>query len=186
MNRLLTSKVIQGALAGIAGAMAMHAFRLGWESLTAHKPEHGIFGFDREADVHSAQLLVQLLLRRNVSDTVAETIGISLHYCYGAAVGASYSGIALRTPQARKGFGTVFGAVLWLAGDELPISILGISDPRNKTVASHAAAFAAHLLFGTVVEGVVRATTKSNSGIFFDPSQVLGASMGDVEHHAFG
>jgi hypothetical protein len=158
LNRRLTSKIMQGALAGTAGAMAMHAFRLCWESATGHKPEHGIFGFDREADINSAQLLAKLLLRRNVSESAAERIGISLHYCYGAVVGASYSCIALRTPQARKGFGTAFGMVRWLAGDELPIAILGISDPRSKTAASHAAALAAHLLFGTVVEGVVRAT----------------------------
>jgi hypothetical protein len=152
----LKANIAAGALAGIAGAAAMHVFRLAWERAIGNKPELGIFGFDHEADVNSAQLLSRVLLRREISETAAARAGIALHYSYGAIVGAAYAVSAQRLPQIREGFGAGFGALLWLAGDEIPIAALGISEPRSKSAASHAAALSAHLIFGAVLEAMVR------------------------------
>jgi hypothetical protein len=150
----LISKFGRGALAGFAGALAMHGFRLAWEAATRRQPEYGIFGFDEEADVNSSRLLCRILLRKPISRSAARKTGIALHYLYGAMIGGCYVVLASRRPQIRSGSGTVFGALLWVVGDEIPITFAGLSDPRSKTPASHAAAFSAHLLFGALVDRI--------------------------------
>lgn len=154
---IMMRNLAAGALAGIGGALAMHAFRRCWESLLRDESKHGIFGFDREADANSAQLLATTLLRRTIPESDAETTGLVLHYAYGAAIGGSYALLSCRFPEIRRGFGTAFGNSLWLIADELPIAVLRISNPLHKSVASHVAACGAHLLFGVVVEGATRA-----------------------------
>jgi hypothetical protein len=152
----LTSKFAYGALAGLAGAAGMHGFRLAWEAAIRRQPKHAVFGFDEEADVNSSQLLCRILLQKTISRSAARKTGMALHYLYGAMIGGSYFVLASRKPQLRSGSGTAFGAVLWLVGDEIPVTLSRISDPRNKSAASHAAAFSAHLLFGAVVEAIHR------------------------------
>ena len=133
----------------------MHGFRLLWESATDKKPEYGIFGFDREADVNSARLVSAVFLRQRLTDSQAERLGLALHYAYGGAIGASYAALSSRLPQGRSTSGLAFGVVLWLLGDELPVSLSGVSNPFRKTAASHAGALACHLLFSAVVERIL-------------------------------
>lgn len=149
MSNYRIAKRACGTLAGIAGAAAMHAFRLLWESAAHDQPRHGIFGFDREADVNSARLMSSVVLRRTITDVEAEKLGLALHYGYGAAMGVFYEALNVRAPAA-------FGSVLWFVGDEIPISMLGLTDPSRRSVASHLAALGAHLLFGCVVDAVIR------------------------------
>lgn len=151
----LISKFAYGALAGFAGAVAMHGFRLAWEAAARRRSQYGIFGFDEEADVNSSRLFCRLLLRTSISRSAARKTGIALHYLYGAMLGGCYVVLASRKPKIRSGSGTALGAVLWLAGDEIPITLSGISDPRSKTLASHVAAFAANLLFGAIVDRII-------------------------------
>jgi hypothetical protein len=150
----LASKFACGAFAGLAGAAAMHGFRLAWEAAIRRQPEHAIFGFDEEADVNSSRVLCRILLRRTISRSAARKTGIALHYLYAAMIGGCYFVLASRKPQLRSASGTAFGAVLWLVADEIPITLSRISDPFNKSAASHAAALSAHLLFGAVVEAI--------------------------------
>jgi len=142
---------MRGALAGITGAAAMHAFRLLWESATRHEAQRGIFGFDREADIKSARMLNAMVRRRPIPDREAERLGLALHYLYGAALGVGYGALAPRLPQLGKALGLPLGAALWLVADEVPISAAGISNPLRRPPSSHAAALCAHLLFGAVV-----------------------------------
>ena len=145
-----------GAFAGVAGALAMQAFRSVWRRLTCDRTEDGIFGFDREADVNSMQKLSKAVLGRALAQPDTEKLALAFHYGYGATAGALYAVASERAPVIRVGFGTVFGGLLWLAGDEFPITVSGVSNPCDKTVASHASALAVHLLFGSVVEGMSR------------------------------
>jgi hypothetical protein len=147
----LGRKIAVGAVAGLAGAQAMQWFRARWNA--AHAVESGVFGLDREADVKSVQKLSRMCCGRDIEEDRAERIALAFHYLYGAAAGSVYAVLADRVPRVRTGFGTVFGAVIWLFGDEIPIAALRVSDPRKKTAASHASALAVHLLFGAVTEG---------------------------------
>jgi uncharacterized membrane protein YagU involved in acid resistance len=72
-------------------------------------------------------------------------------------IGGCYVLLASSTPLIRTGFGTAFGIALWVVGDEIPITLSAISDPRSKTVASLAAAVLAHVIFGAAVEAATKA-----------------------------
>jgi hypothetical protein len=122
-----------GALAGIAGSLAMHLFRRFWDSATNNAPEYGMFGFDREADIHAARLLNAVLFSRTTPEEEAEKLGLALHYLYGGGVGLSYAAFAARSSRLRGRGGMSFGAALWLLGDEIPVSLTGVSDPFKKT-----------------------------------------------------
>ncbi len=143
-----------GALAGLAGAAAMHGFRALWNSLVGESTRNGIFGLDREADINSVRMLRGILRDTAISDAKAENVALKLHYAYGCSAGIFYALCGNRVALLRVGSGTAFGSVLWLVGDELPISIVGVSNPRTKSLASHGSALAVHLLFGAVVESV--------------------------------
>ena len=75
-----------------------------------------------------------------------------MHYAYGAMLGALYTGTKARTAWFSEAGAIPLGALLWVFADEIPISVSGISDPFGRTTASHASAFAAHLLFAITVQ----------------------------------
>jgi hypothetical protein len=52
--------------------------------------------------------------------------------------------------------GVAPGALLWIGADELPISLTGISDPFRRSIASHASALIAHVVFAVTVDQMVR------------------------------
>lgn len=146
----------RGLLAGLAGSATMHVFRLGWEAAINSDPQNGIFGFDREADVNSAYVVCDLISRERPSELQAGRIGVALHYVYGAALGAVYALTKTRAPSIARIDTGIVGALLWLGADELPIALLGISDPFRRSVASHGSALVAHLVFAITVDRIVR------------------------------
>jgi hypothetical protein len=139
--------MLRGAAAGLGGALAMHVLAKVWERVTEGRTQDGMFGLDREANVDSIRLFWGTL-----EEDSAERIGYVFHYLYGAAAGAGYAWAAKRVPELRAGSGTAFGAALWVLGDEVPISVLGISNPFKKSADSHLSALGAHLVFGWVTE----------------------------------
>lgn len=143
-----------GGIAGLAGAQVMQWFRTAWND--RHAIESGVFGLDREADVRSIQMLASKLFGRSVNSDAAECIALGFHYGYGAAAGAAYAVAAERWPAMRAGLGTAFGVFVWIFGDEVPIWLTGVSDPRLKTAESHGSALIAHLLFGAVTDAAMR------------------------------
>ena len=134
----------------------MQQFRSRWNRRYAATPNDGVFGLDEEADLKSANYLTNLILGRTLPKQDAEQLALLLHYVYGALAGAGYAAYAANSPLRRAGYGTLFGTALWILGDELPISISGLSDPFARSTRSHASAFAAHLLFGASTEGARR------------------------------
>lgn len=149
--------VWRGTVAGLAGSAVMHGFRLWWEITTGDCPRHAVFGFDREADVQSAQLLYLWFSDERPSEQQAARFGLALHYLYGAVLGSLYAVALPRNNWLGKSGGSPLGALLWLCADEIPISAAGISNPFRRSVASHGSALAAHLLFAATVENTLRA-----------------------------
>jgi uncharacterized membrane protein YagU involved in acid resistance len=146
----------RGLLAGLVGSAAMHIFRLGWEAVTNCDPRKGIFGFDREADVNSVYVIYRYISRERPPELRAGRTGLGLHYVYGASLGALY---AFTKPHVRwiaRWSGVASGALLWIGADEVPISLTGISDPFRRSIASHASALAAHVVFAVTVDQIVR------------------------------
>lgn len=128
----------------------MHGFRLFWETATSRDNRETIFGFDHEADVNAARLVFRLFSTTNLTEHQAGQLGIVMHYALGAMLGIIY-----KPTWHPADSGALFGALLWLCADEIPISVCGISDPFKKSAASHASALAAHLAFGCATAQVV-------------------------------
>src|SRR5579875_1265843 len=85
----------RGAIAGITGSAVMYLFRLWWELVTQRRPSDAIFGFDREADVRSARLLLAAR-PGNLSEEDAARIALALHYLYGMLLGYIFTSIGER------------------------------------------------------------------------------------------
>src|SRR6516162_2137479 len=77
--RMFTSRnLYYGAIAGLTGSALMHAFRIWWERYTRHRSRDAIFGFDREADVCSAWMLLAWV-PDTISEETAARVGLALH-----------------------------------------------------------------------------------------------------------
>jgi uncharacterized membrane protein YagU involved in acid resistance len=89
-----------------------------------------------------------------------KTGGSLVHYCFGASMGALYGVVAEYLPEAKLGYGTVFGTLLWLGADEIGVPALGLaSKPQDVPLANHANHWALHLAYGSTAElvrGLVR------------------------------
>jgi hypothetical protein len=153
-----------GAAAGAIAAFAMQQFVSLWDRMKGEKTEDGAFGLDREADVNASRKLWRSLFQQDLTEVEALKLARAMHYGYSIAASAGYAVLADRNPRVRAGFGTVYGAVLWLVGDEAGITLMGLSDPRSKTMASHLAALTAHLVFGSVTEMSRRSLLKDKEG----------------------
>ena len=149
-------KFAKGAAAGLAGAAAMHAFRIAWERIAPDRVRDGMFGFDREADIDSAQWISGLLFREPLRIETAARLGLTLHYVYGALLGAAYAAARTWAAPISTARGIPAGVVLWLAADEVPITLSGISNPVERSAASHLSALCAHLLYATTIENILR------------------------------
>lgn len=139
----------------------MHAFRTVWRAGTQSRPELDIFGLDRESDINSMQMLAGALMNASIEEVHAERLATIFHYFYGAAAGILYLALTVRAPLFRAGCGTLYGAAIWLFGDEIPINLAGVTDRRRKVAASHAAALAAHLLYAVVTDLILRRASNS-------------------------
>ncbi len=152
----LLKQIVAGSLAGAVGAFAMRQAVLWWGSQVNNDPQRTVFGLDEEADVNSVQILANSLFHKTVSVKDAKQIALALHYGYGIGTGAAYAVLVDRAPKTSGGFGTGFGVFVWVFGDEIAVYALGASNPFEKKPDAHISAFAAHLLFGAVVEGCRR------------------------------
>lgn len=94
---------------------------------------------------------------RHLSHEQKEKGGPIVHYAFGAIMGATYGAIAEGVPAATVGFGTAFGAALFIGADLLAVPALNLSgSPADAPVSSLATPFAAHLVYGAVLETVRR------------------------------
>ena len=148
-------KIFAGMFGGLLGAAAMHLFRLEWERFYP-RVEDGIFGFDWESDVNSVQKLWPVVAGRTPTEAEAARIAMVLHYGIGVGAGAMYGAARGRVPGIAALHGAVFGLALWMVGDELGIGLSGVSDPMSKSWKSHVSATTVHLLYGVVLDQVVR------------------------------
>jgi uncharacterized membrane protein YagU involved in acid resistance len=86
-----------------------------------------------------------------------EQAGAVVHYAFGASVGALYGVAAEFVPQVGAGAGLPFGAVFWIAADEVAVPLLGLAEkPTEYPLSTHAYALCSHLVYGLTAEAVRR------------------------------
>jgi uncharacterized membrane protein YagU involved in acid resistance len=114
------------------------------------------------ATVKAAEKLSRSLLHRELRDDQKQIADSIVHYGYGTAWGGIYGVLAEVKPETSKALGLPFGTALWLAGDEIAVSALGLSgNPLEYPVSSHLQALAAHCIYGVTTDLVRRAMRKA-------------------------
>lgn len=109
------------------------------------------------ATVKTAEAVSRRVFRHDLKEREKQVAGPAVHYGYGTAMGGLYGGLVEAFPAAGMGFGTAYGAALWLGGDEIAVPALGLGKaPQKISLSEHAGALAAHLVYGMTTEAVRR------------------------------
>jgi len=142
--------LITGALAGLAGSFAMSQFHALLPKIEEPSPEKG-----EDSTVKAASAIAQDIFHCELTPRQKEIAGPAVHYAFGAAMGALYGTAVELAQPACTGWGMPFGAAVWLGAHVITVPALGLSEPvTESSPASEAAEFAAHLVYGTVTEGL--------------------------------
>lgn len=175
MNRLAGAAI--GAAGGAAGLAAMTAFVKLTSKVVKEKREQreprpyiertngGRIKRRHRAGEPSREALGRLAYtkitgREPGSEKLQKGLGRAVQVTYGLATAAGYG--ALR-PMFADGHaidvagGAIFGAALWLLGDEVAVPLLGLGEsPKAHPVSAHLAGLGAHLAFGIATAEVTR------------------------------
>lgn len=171
--------LVKGAAAGAVGVWAMDVatwavYRRQSLATLMQEKENRPFGKD------PAHAMAERL-RRLIGSEVQEepnALGITIHYQLGMAPAAAYVRLRRRMPWLRAGRGSLYGALLYVANDQIAGRVLGIMGPQNDYPGQ------AHIrgLIGHVVLGVV---TEATLNVLEETSPAANeATAGDVRQGA--
>ncbi|HEX8791864.1 MAG TPA: DUF1440 domain-containing protein [Polyangiaceae bacterium] len=157
---------LAGAAAGALGSLAQDAFF----ALTSRmQPKKRVAAFEPPEPEQRSETPAQTIARRAVEGMLGREFledewraGRIVHYAYGSAWGAAY-GLAAESyaPVRTAAGGLAFGAALWMASDNLILPFFRLSAwPNRRSLAEHAYALAAHLVYGAAVWGAFEAARR--------------------------
>ena len=148
----LRSRLVIGAIAGIAGTMAMTS---AMRRLHARLPEEQRYPLTPREIVDSAAA---------PPDEAAKDITTAAHFAYGAACGAL---LAAADPKMGKGKGAAAGVAIWLASYMGWIPAVNLLKPATDHPARrNALMIAVHLVWGSATAGAMRELTAARETIF--------------------
>jgi putative membrane protein len=172
--------VVAGAVAGLAAGFAMVLFQKAWSSaekkftgkdeknLDKDVPEHREHtpGENSEqgndATIKTASAISETVFDHNLTTQEKKVAGPAVHYAFSAAMGALYGGLAELTDVPKAGFGSAFGAALFVGADEVAVPALGLSDmPNEAPLSKHLYGLVSHLVYSAVTEAVRRPLRKA-------------------------
>jgi uncharacterized membrane protein YagU involved in acid resistance len=151
--------VLAGAAAGLVAAWVMNQFLAAWtkaqkalQEPTEAEPPQGEDSTEMVADA-----IVHSVTGRHLDKADKQKAGPIVHYAFGSLMGGVYGAMAEYSPQWRRGFGTLFGTVLFVGADEIVVPALGLGKPPNEEpLPNQAGHWAAHMVYGATVEAVRR------------------------------
>jgi len=145
--------IAAGAIGGLAASWLMEQFQALLSK--AVKPPK-----DQEqepATIKAAEAISQAVLHHRLRKREKQTAGEALHYAMGVVTGGVYGALCELYPQVSAGAGTLFGAAVWAAADEVAVPALGLSKPAREYPPSvHAKALASHLVYGVSTDLIRR------------------------------
>lgn len=170
-------RLAMGLAGGAAGLVAMQLVQRVTRPLVKPRPHKPTDVFETERSMsplgthhHPDESATDAIARlgytkiagQEPSPKLKKALSWGVHIGYGLAV-ASLWGLARGTRSRRTRVrhivrdGLVFGAALWLAGDELAVPLLGLADkPTAYSPSSHVQALAAHLGYGVATTAATR------------------------------
>jgi putative membrane protein len=171
--------LVAGLVGGLVASWAMNQFQAAWSKIAegfekphgaqSMKPSEGkdVTQASEEeneeqddATVKAARAISEGVFGHELKESEKEAAGAAVHYAFGTATGGLYGVIAELAPEVTAAAGVPFGAVFWLAADEMAVPLLGLAKgPAEYPVSTHAYALASHLVYGLTAE-LVRRTVR--------------------------
>ena len=110
-------------------------------------------------------------------------LGTAAHYALQRGRGVNYMLASERAPELRRGFGTVYGSLVWATADEGAVPALGLSkQPGEIPLGVHAYALGAHWVYGATLEGCRRIASSLLDGVgAFGRHHRRHPAFGDVD-----
>jgi putative membrane protein len=163
-----------GALAGLGACFVMTQFEKLWakaqDEVTARQeseelPKHrqaaqqeGEKQDTPDATHKVADLVSRAVIDRKLTEKEQKIAGPAVHYGFAAIAGALYGAFAEATDVTTIGFGTAYGALLFVGADEITLPSLKLSPPPTQVQPDkHLYGLASHLVYGVSLEGLRRA-----------------------------
>ena len=152
--------VVAGAIAGALATWAMNQFQAAQAKSTSAAATAG-GGTSTTASAENPDENATVQVAEKVADAVGQELpaeqkqaaGVAVHYGYGAAMGALYGGLTEIAPIVGTGLGLPYATALWLFGDEIATSVLGLSKPpQAASPEEHAASLSSHFVYGVTLD----------------------------------
>ena len=134
-----------GVVSGIVAAMAMDAFSSCLRSLNGNgreaagatpgaarhakgtQPAQANESGDDDATVKVGTAAFEAVTGETPSRETQQWLGTFAHYGFAAAMGVNYLLASEQAPDMRRGYGTVYGSLVWAAADEGVLPAAGLS-----------------------------------------------------------
>ncbi len=164
MNKVNSSRVVKGAVAGLIGGVVatyvMTQFQTLLSSLSEDK--NGSGGEKAEpATVKAAKEISEGVFGHKLTKPEKEPAGEAMHYAMGGTSGLIYGVAAEIAPVTTVGAGLPFGAAVWVIADDVVVPALGLSKPATEfPISTHAYALSSHLVYGLTTDLVRRVVRK--------------------------
>lgn len=166
---------ITGAIGGVAGTIAMGYFWQAAKAMNGDKDPRqetienptdftdiSVVGKHHEDDESSTMAMGRIAYtavagKAPESDETKSLLSNIVHYSYGAKQAANYGATRSGTGALDIGGALAWGTGMWLLGDELAVSALGLADgPGKYPLKQHLYRWGAHLSYALVASTVAR------------------------------
>jgi uncharacterized membrane protein YagU involved in acid resistance len=112
---------------------------------------------EEDSTVKTADAVSHAIFHHDLTPRQKEIAGPAVHYGFGASTAAFYGAAVEFAPFLGTGWGLPFGAAVWLGAHVITVPALGLSKPVTQSgPKQEVVEFAAHLVYGAVVEGLRR------------------------------
>jgi len=143
-----------GFVSGVAAGWIMNRFQHGWSAAKQMVEQRADSSPGEPATVKAADRISKAATGGPVPAPDRELAGEVVHYVFGGFLGSVYGALGTQLPQVRTGFGTLFGTVVALVGDEMFVPALKLAPPPDESpIATHFYGLVSHLVFGVALEG---------------------------------
>ena len=170
MKKSLWSGACAGAIAGVAGALAMNQFqRLAARAGQGREADDATVGLPRtgrgpqpaqaignasdDATARVANTALSVVGYELTDPRAKQRAGEFVHLAFGAINGALYGLAAELDPRVTTAAGVPFGTSVWALADEGAVPALGLSrGPREASAGLLAYGFLSHCVYGITTE----------------------------------
>jgi hypothetical protein len=117
------------------------------------QPAQATDSSDEDATVKVGTAAFEAVTGQKPSREARQWLGTAAHYGFGAAMGVNYMLASEQAPDVRRGYGTVYGSLVWAAADEGVLPAVGLSKKASEIpLGVHAYALGAHWIYGATLE----------------------------------